>query len=87
MELSTAIGIAAGSLTAVSALPQVFKVLKDKKATDVSPLMFAVLMAGNAAWVWYGILLEEWPIIITNAFSFCVDCTMIVLNFKYSGKK
>jgi MtN3 and saliva related transmembrane protein len=87
MEINTVIGISAGTLTAVSALPQVFKILKDKKAADVSPWMFAVLLAGNGAWVWYGILLAEWPIIITNAFSFCVDILMIVLNFRYSGKK
>ena len=87
MEAKLIIGIAAGVLTAVSALPQIFKVLKDKKAQAVSPMMFFVLLGGNALWVWYGILLSEAPIYITNGFSVVCDIVMIFLNYRYSGKK
>ncbi|RZK54971.1 MAG: hypothetical protein EOO91_15005 [Pedobacter sp.] len=86
MDTKTIIGIAAGVLTAVSTLPQIVKVIKDKKAQDISPIMFFVLLGGNSLWVWYGLLLEEWPIIITNAFSVCCDLLMIILNYKYEKK-
>ena len=86
MDIKIIVGVSAGVLTAVSSLPQIFKVLKDKKAQAVSPLMFFVLLAGNGLWCWYGILLGEVPIIATNAFSFVCDIIMIVLNYKYSKK-
>jgi MtN3 and saliva related transmembrane protein len=86
MEIKTIIGFAAGVLTAVSSLPQIIKVLKDKKAQAVSPVMFFVLLGGNALWCWYGILLGEMPIIVTNAFSVVCDLVMIVLNYRYSKK-
>jgi MtN3 and saliva related transmembrane protein len=84
MDIKNIIGICAGVLTAVSAIPQILKVIKDKKASAISPLMFWVLLAGNSLWCWYGILLNEWPIIITNAFSIVCDILMIILNYRYS---
>lgn len=86
MEAKLIIGIAAGVLTAVSSLPQIFKVIKDKKAQAVSPWMFFVLLAGNGLWVWYGVLLKELPITLTNGFSVVCDLVMIYLNFRYSKK-
>ena len=87
MEAKLIIGVAAGILTAVSSVPQIFKVLKDQKAQAVSPVMYFVLLAGNALWVWYGMLLNEWPIIVTNSFSVLCDLVMIFLNYKFSKKK
>ncbi|TKC06834.1 hypothetical protein FA048_16035 [Pedobacter polaris] len=86
MEIKTIIGISAGVLTAVSSLPQIIKVLKDKKAQAVSPVMYFVLLVGNALWCYYGILLDELPITITNAFSVVCDIIMIVLNYRFSKK-
>jgi MtN3 and saliva related transmembrane protein len=84
MELKLFIGIAAGVLTAVASLPQIIKIIKEKEAQSVSPVMFFVLLAGNLLWCYYGILLKEWPIIITNGFSSGLDLVMIFLNYKYS---
>ncbi|TCD00251.1 hypothetical protein EZ449_20875 [Pedobacter frigidisoli] len=86
MEIKTIIGISAGVLTAVSILPQILKVLREKKAQAVSPLMFFVLLAGNLLWCWYGLILNELPIVVTNAFSVGCDILMIVVNYKYSKR-
>jgi MtN3 and saliva related transmembrane protein len=86
MELKPIIGIAAGVLTAAASLPQIIKTLKDKEAEAVSPVMFFVLLAGNSLWCYYGVLLKDWPIMITNGFSVCLDVVMIFLNYKYSKR-
>jgi MtN3 and saliva related transmembrane protein len=86
MDIKTVVGISAGVLTAVSALPQIFKVLKDKKVEAVSPFMFVVLLIGNGMWFWYGLLLSELPIIVTNAFSFCCSAVMIFLNYRFADR-
>ncbi|MEJ7626114.1 MAG: SemiSWEET transporter [Ferruginibacter sp.] len=84
MELVQFIGIAAGILTATSLIPQLIKIVKEKKADDVSPLMLIILMAGLGLWATYGILKEDWPIIITNAFSFLLNTVVLFLRYKYS---
>ncbi|RWU10922.1 SemiSWEET family sugar transporter [Pedobacter chitinilyticus] len=86
MEQQLIIGILAGSLTAIATTPQIVKVIRTKKVDQVSPLMFVILAAGNATWCWYGILLKDWPIIITNAFSLTMDLAMLVLKAIYHKK-
>jgi MtN3 and saliva related transmembrane protein len=80
------VGIIAGILTAASLIPQLIKSIQEKKV-NVSTLMFLLLMGGNGLWVVYGFQLSSWPIIITNAFAFLMDVTMLVLRFKYSSSK
>ncbi len=87
MDVKTIVGISAGVLTALATLPQIIKIIQDKKAQAISPLMFFVLLAGNGLWCWYGLLLHEWPMIITNAFSVGCDGLMVFLNYKYAKKK
>ncbi len=80
------IGIIAGILTAASLIPQLIKSIQEKKV-NVSPIMFLLLIGGNGLWVVYGLQLSSWPIIITNAFGFSMDVTMLILSFKYKGLK
>jgi len=87
MDLKTLIGIIAGCLTAISLLPQIIKVIREKDASTISTLMPFVLLAGNGLWIWYGLLLEAWPITLTNTFSVLCDLTIIFLRLKYAGKK
>jgi len=77
------IGIIAGICTGISLLPQLIKIIKDKKADDISWVMLIVLLAGLAGWVWYGILKEDYPIIITNSFSFLVNVAIIFFIVRY----
>lgn len=80
------IGIIAGICTGVSLLPQLIKIIKDKKADDISYFMLFILLAGLAGWVWYGILKEDYPIIITNSFSFIVNSIIIFFTIRFQKK-
>ena len=82
------VGIDAGVLTGISLLPQLVKVIREKKGESVSLLMLVVLLAGLSGWIWYGILKNDYPIIVTNAFSFLTNLAIIILSLHYSrGKK
>lgn len=76
----TVIGTIAGILTAVSLVPQLVKMIKERKFDTISPVMLIVLMAGLGMWIVYGIMRDDLPIILTNAFSFLVNTSMIVLR-------
>jgi MtN3 and saliva related transmembrane protein len=77
------IGILAGIGTSVSLLPQLIKIIKEKKAGDISYFMIGILMVGLIGWVWYGILKKDAPIIITNCFSILVNTCMVIFTIKY----
>jgi MtN3 and saliva related transmembrane protein len=84
MNWTQVVGLFAGICTASSLLPQLIKTIKEKKAEDISKAMLFVLMTGVATWVVYGILRNDMPIIITNAFSLLLNITMIVLRYRYN---
>jgi MtN3 and saliva related transmembrane protein len=77
------IGIIAGIFTASSLLPQAIKIIKEKKAEDVSIAMLLFLMTGVSLWIYYGILRDDLPIIITNCFSLLLNIITLSLKIKY----
>ncbi len=83
MDAIQYVGTGAGILTACSMVPQLVKIVKEKKAEEVSLLMIIVLLAGLSLWVVYGIMKDDWPIIITNCFSVMVNLLLLFFRVKY----
>ena len=80
------LGLIAGVLTAGSMLPQLVKIIKEKKANDLSLGMLAVLNTGMCLWIYYGVLREDWPIIVTNSFSLLLNFAVVIFSIKYKQK-
>jgi len=83
MSITTFIGIAASVFTGISLLPQLLKLLKEKKSSDISMLMMGTLFAGLALWILYGFRLGDWVIISANSVSLILNASIVVLNFYY----
>lgn len=77
------IGLIAGVFTACSLLPQLIKIIKEKQAKDVSKGMLFVLMAGVSLWIFYGVLRDDLPIIVTNSFSLLLNFVTLYYMLKY----
>jgi MtN3 and saliva related transmembrane protein len=86
MSHITIIGILASIGTGTSLLPQLIKIIKEKKADDISLVMLVVLFTGLGLWVYYGILKKDWIIIISNAFSLVVNICIVLLTLRYKKK-
>lgn len=81
------IGIIAGVCTAVAMLPQLVKIIKTKQAEAISLKTILLLITGLLLWVYYGIQQEDYPVIITNAFSVAVNCLIVFFSLKYQKNK
>jgi MtN3 and saliva related transmembrane protein len=81
------VGIFAGICTSISLLPQVIKLLKHKKAEDISLFYLIILFIGLALWIWYGFLREDLPIIVTNGFSLILNGIIIVLGVRFKKRQ
>ncbi len=62
----TNIGIVAGTLTSIAAIPQVIKTLKTRHAKDISIWQPLLLAVGVTLWMVYGILIHDLPLILAN---------------------
>jgi MtN3 and saliva related transmembrane protein len=49
--------------------------------------MLLILLAGLGGWIWYGVLKQDYPIIITNSFSFVVNSLITAFSIKYKSDK
>ena len=87
MSFESSVGIAAGICTSISLLPQLIKIIREKKADNISWVMLFILIAGLALWVWYGIIKNDFPIIITNSFSLLVNLLIIYFTYRYKTSK
>ncbi len=86
MDLITILGFGAGILTTLAVVPQIVKSWQTKKVMDVSPFMYSILMLGVGLWVFYGILINDIPIIVTNSISFLLNGSMLILMLLFEQK-
>lgn len=77
------LGIAAGTLTTISFIPQVIKIYKMKDAKELSLLTFCIFSFGVFLWLVYGILIKEWPIILANGITLVLIFMIIGMKIKY----
>lgn len=80
------IGMIAGFCTTCSFLPQVIKVWKTKSCSDISLLMYVVLVIGLAAWIAYGLFLGAPSIIYANIVTFLLAGAVLVMKLLWGGK-
>jgi MtN3 and saliva related transmembrane protein len=83
MDKATFLGLMAGTCTTLSFLPQLIKTWKTKSTHDISTGMYVTLGIGLLLWVFYGIYISSLPIIITNAVTLVLACTVLVLKIKH----
>ena len=83
MTTADLLGYAAGALTAFTFLPQVLKTRREKSAKDVSLYMFIIAFVNEIMWLGYGVLINNWVIILTNAIMLVMSGTMIILKYQY----
>lgn len=83
MDYLTILGVAAGTLTTSSFIPQIIKIIKTRSAKDVSLVMFIIISFGIALWLIYGLLKKDIPIIIANSVTLVFNLTVLFLKYKY----
>lgn len=77
------LGYAAGAITSLTFLPQVIKTWKLRSARDISLMMFLIAAINEVMWIVYGILLDNWVIILTNVIVLSMSLIMIYFKLRY----
>lgn len=77
------LGAAAATLTTISFVPQALKAIRSRETRGISLLMYAVFTLGIAFWFAYGIALGSWPMIVSNAITFALAATILVLKLRF----
>ena len=81
------LGLAAGTITSITFLPQVIQIWKTKSVKDLSMPMLLLLILGVSMWLTYGILVMDAAIIYTNSMVLAMSFIMMFFKIKYNEKR
>ncbi|MGK4568809.1 SemiSWEET family sugar transporter [Flavobacterium sp. 3HN19-14] len=81
MDYIKIIGLAAAVFTTIANVPQTYKIIKDKTTKGVSPTTYFILLIGLGLWIAYGIIREDFPVILANGISALIAITILILYY------
>jgi MtN3 and saliva related transmembrane protein len=81
--LKSNLGYFAGILTTIAFIPQVVKVWTSKSTSDISLIMFVVFTSGVLLWFIYGIIINDYALVITNLITFSLSLSILVAKILY----
>ena len=77
------LGYLAGLLTTIAFIPQVIKVWGSKSTSDISLVMFIVFTLGVLLWLIYGVIINDYSLVITNSVTFSLSLSILVAKILY----
>lgn len=86
MDLSATslVALLAGTLTTIAFVPQVVRAWRTQSVDDLSLAMLLTFSSGVALWVYYGMLVKEPPMILTNGVTLFL--ALMLVGMKLRGR-
>ena len=78
------LGYAAGSLTVMSFVPQVWKAWRTRSTRDLSWTMVVLLIVSGLMWLSYGMLTGDVPLIVTNAGMVSMNLGILAAKIRFA---
>ena len=77
------IGYVAGTCTTLAFLPQVIRTWKTRSTDDISLGMFSLMVFGIGLWLFYGVVTDDWPLIIADGFSLFLAAMILLMKIRF----
>lgn len=74
------LGYLAAIFTTAANLPQAYKMIKNRSTESISVVTYLMLTLGNALWLTYGIIKEDFPLIVSNTISTALCIIILILK-------
>jgi len=76
------VGYMAAILTSAAFFVQALKSFRTRDLSGISLGMYAMFTVGVACWLAYGLLIEKWPLIVTNVFTLTFATSVLLLKIR-----
>ena len=86
VDITEALGLVAGFIGAFAFAPQAFKIIRERDASGVSGLTYAMVFTGAVLWGAYGVLRGAPSIMLWNAVAAGLAATVLVLKLRRSSR-
>jgi MtN3 and saliva related transmembrane protein len=85
MDLTTVLGLVAGSLTTLAYFPQVLKTWRSRSADGMSWSMLVILCLGIGLWLIYGLYAHDTPVILANLLTLLFSSAILAMKIRYEA--
>lgn len=86
VALANLVGTAAGLCSMASFTPQLVKIWRERDASSISLRMYIVTVSGFGLWIAYGVLLESWPVTVTNSVCLMLSGAILALKWRFTRR-
>jgi MtN3 and saliva related transmembrane protein len=83
MTITDAIGFGGATCTTLAFVPQVLKIWRTRSVNDISLTMYLVFFVGLVQWLIYGILLDSWPMILSNIVTIVLTGAVLLMKLRF----
>ncbi len=80
------IGYLAALLTTFSFLVQAIQSWRTRDLSGISVGMYSMFTLGVGLWLIYGLVIDSWPLIVTNALTFLFALSILLMKLKQMSK-
>lgn len=80
------LGYAAAALTTASFIPQAVKSWSSRDLSGISLSMYSLFTLGVGLWMFYGLAIGSWPVIIANAITLALAGTVLILKLRHRSQ-
>ncbi|MER8831168.1 SemiSWEET transporter [Mesorhizobium sp. M0938] len=87
MDWVTVVGYLAALCSVTAFTPQAWKIIKTRDTSSISALMYGTNVLGFALWLTYGILKNDWALIITNVLILALSAFILTMTLLPRAKK
>lgn len=81
----TILGFVGGTITNLSGIPQIIKIIKSKETRALSYISLNMNIIGMICTLIYGSIINKPPIYISTSFSIILLSTMLICKYKYEN--
>jgi MtN3 and saliva related transmembrane protein len=83
MAIEIIVSAVAATLTTAAFVPQAVHIIRYKDTRAISLHMYVAFATGVLLWLVFGILIANWPIIVSNAITLGLALAIIAMKLKY----
>ncbi len=87
MNIVDYVGSFAATCTTAAFIPQAIKSYRTRDLSGISLPMYTIFTLGVALWLVYGLLKQDWPIIIANTITVGLSAMIMTLKIIETVKK
>jgi MtN3 and saliva related transmembrane protein len=87
MKLVMLLGYLAALASMASFMPQAWKIIRSRQTKGISSGMYLLTVSAFGLWLVYGVLLKQWPLVVSNAVCFGLSAFILVMTLLPQARK